>query len=133
VQATTSVEANLTFGLSELRSSGKTDRTAGRAKENQNFALRTDQRTRGAARGAAAEPRPERTTEPRNKDLEVLCATLIRKNESVRREKNYQRVATILITKRQNMAAITKDHGRSSLASILKTAGRAPALGERPE
>lgn len=94
------------------------------------FCFRTDRRTRGAA----AEARPERTTEPRNKDLEVLCATQIRKNESVRREKEiYQRVATILITKRQNLAAITKDHGRSSPASILKTAGQAPALGERLE
>jgi hypothetical protein len=34
-------------------------------------------------RGAAAEPRPERTTEPTNEDLEVLCATQVRKNESV--------------------------------------------------
>jgi hypothetical protein len=55
------------------------------------------------------------------------CAQPIRKNESVRRGKNYE--ATILITKGQNLAAITKDHWRNSLASILKT-GRTSTIYE---
>jgi hypothetical protein len=52
--------------------------------ENQNFASgQTD------AHEELLQKRPERTTEPRNKDLEVLCATQIRKNESVWREKKF--------------------------------------------